>query len=828
MALWSAALALMLLLPWSARGAQSSAATAAEALIARVLPSQAKDFRCEVIATADGSDVFEYEAVGGRVVLRGNNAVSLASALNHYLKYVAHCDISYGAGVQLALPNPLPLPPGKTRIISSNRIRYAYNYCTHGYTMAWWDWNEWEREIDLIALNGINTALVIEGQETVWLHTLERFGYTNEEVRKWLVMPSHQPWMYMSNMEGYGGPVPQALIDGRLRLGLKIVSRMRELGIEPVLQGYYGIVPSTMKSKFPTAVIHSQGQWCGHHRPDMLDPLDPLFPKLADVFLAEQAKLFGKIKFLAADPFHEGGSTVGIDIPKCGNAIFEAMQRTNPEATWVLMSWGGNPHQSMLDGLDKSKLLVLDLDCEKVENWRARGAFHNTPWLWCVIENFGGNDGLDGVLARYSEGYARAMCDPSHGRLSGIGAVPEGSRVSPAIWELFFENAWRSEPVKIGEWVPEYLRRRYGVDSESARSAWDVLLRANYGHFGHEQEPFNTVMHARPSLSPNPKAREWASLESDYRPSVLPKAWEALIDAAPECGKSDGFRYDVVDFTRQVLADAGTACHRQIVTAFEQKDRVRVAELTKIMLGLFDDMDAILGTRREFLLGPWLHDARAWGTTPAESDLCEYNARALITIWSEPSAGSLRDYANRSWSGLVKDFYKHRWEMWLGAMNRSLADGTPFDANATREAIRQWEFRWVHETTPNFPTEPAGDTVAVARELVQKYQEILSVLYPKPTYEPSPEAVLGAWEYQAQGSLYLREFRDDGTIQAYTVAGAPLDWFKGFVWRIEDGEVMATRPDGKTVKLTMPDKDTLVFASEGFGPAKRVPVPASR
>jgi hypothetical protein len=88
---------------------------------------------------------------------------------------------------------------------------------------------------------------------------------------------------------------------------------MRELGIEPVLQGYYGIVPSSMKRKLPAAKIHPQYTWCGLQRPDMLDPLDPLFPKIADTYHAEQEKLFGKVHFLAADPFHEGGSIEGID-----------------------------------------------------------------------------------------------------------------------------------------------------------------------------------------------------------------------------------------------------------------------------------------------------------------------------------------------------------------------------------------------------------------------------------------------------------------------------------------------------------------------------------
>ena len=114
---------------------------------------------------ADGTnDVFEIESRAGRIILRGNNGVAIASALNRYLKDYCHCDISWNCGNQLVLPEALPQVPAKTRVTSPYRYRYAYNYCTHGYTMAWWDWPRWERELDYLALNGVNLALVIEGQ----------------------------------------------------------------------------------------------------------------------------------------------------------------------------------------------------------------------------------------------------------------------------------------------------------------------------------------------------------------------------------------------------------------------------------------------------------------------------------------------------------------------------------------------------------------------------------------------------------------------------------------------------------------------------------------
>jgi alpha-N-acetylglucosaminidase len=163
----------------------ASTTSAARGLVRRRLPAQqAGQFRLEEVSPERGNDVFEIESVGNRVVLRGNNGVALASALNCYLKEYCHCEVSWNCGNQLEVPRRLPPVSHKVRVVSPHKFRYAYNYCTHGYTMAWWDWPRWERELDFLALRGVNLALVIEGQEGVWLNTLRTFGYMEAELRQ--------------------------------------------------------------------------------------------------------------------------------------------------------------------------------------------------------------------------------------------------------------------------------------------------------------------------------------------------------------------------------------------------------------------------------------------------------------------------------------------------------------------------------------------------------------------------------------------------------------------------------------------------------------------
>lgn len=137
------------------------------------------------------------------------------------------------------------------------------------------------------------------------------------------------------------------------------------------------------------------------------------------------------------------------------------------------------------------------------------------------------------------------------------------------------------------------------------------------------------------------------------------------------------------------------------------------------MLGLIRDMDELAATRREWLLGVWLNDARSWGGTPAEKDLCERNARELLTTWTRYD--NITDYANRQWNGLLGDFYFHRWQIWLTALEESLDKKIPFDETATREKIRDWELYWTQETNGHFAAVPHGNAVRISQKLFQKY-----------------------------------------------------------------------------------------------------------
>ena len=76
---------------------------AAYRLIERVTPGYGDQFQLELMEPVDGQDAYEIDSEGGKVVLRGNNTVSLATAFNQYLKYTCQAHVSW-FGDQLDLP----------------------------------------------------------------------------------------------------------------------------------------------------------------------------------------------------------------------------------------------------------------------------------------------------------------------------------------------------------------------------------------------------------------------------------------------------------------------------------------------------------------------------------------------------------------------------------------------------------------------------------------------------------------------------------------------------------------------------------------------------
>ncbi len=702
----------------SVRGAGVSTTdtvVAVRGLLERLLPGEAEGFACEVIPAEGDRDVFEIESRADKVVLRGNNGVSLASALQWYLKYYCQCHHSFTGGSQLRLPMPLPEVKPKFRRVSTAQHRYFLNYCCFGYSLPWFDWAQWERLIDWMALNGINLPLSVTGQEAVWQAVGRRLDLEAPDLEEFLAGPPYLPFGWMGCLDGHGGPLPQSWIDAHLELSRRILERQRALGMRPVLQGFTGHVPPAIARKFPAARFQ-RIKWC-EWETLVLDPLDPLFPRIAAAFLEEQTRLLGTDHYYAADTFIEMIPPSGdlAYLGAIGRSIYGGLAKTDPEAVWVLQGWPffyarqfwTQPRiEAVLAPVPDARLLLLDLYCEKTPVWNLTRAFCGKPWVWCNIQSFGNRVWLGGALERINRDLFAARQDAQAGRLCGLGFVNEGLDFNPVVYDFLLELAWRDAPVDLPVWLRDFARRSYGRANAAAAQAWEILHQTVY------QAAFdNGVAYtAVPSLDGPPG--------TPYSNDQLAQAGRLLLSAADELADSDAFRFDLVNVTRQVLGNSAAEFHFRILDAFERKDQDDLRQAMNALREFLSDLDALLATRSEFLLGGWLADARRWGRTEAERSRLEWNARRVLTLWGNTAA--LRDYAARQWSGLLTGFYLQRWELFATHLDQALAASRPFDPNAFLEAMFAFEQQWA-DAPDLYARVPHGDSVQIARRLWAKY-----------------------------------------------------------------------------------------------------------
>lgn len=121
---------------------------------------------------------------------------------------------------------------------------------------------------------------------------------------------------------------------------------------------------------------------------------------------------------------------------------------------------------------------------------------------------------------------------------------------------------------------------------------------------------------------------------------------------------------------------------------------------------LFDDLESILASGNNFLLGTWLAQAKDMAVNDEERQSYEYNARNQITLWG-PN-GEIRDYANKQWSGVMADYFKPRWELFLKALEKSLVQNTRLNLTEINDRL----FRQVEQpftfSTKIYPVEAMG------------------------------------------------------------------------------------------------------------------------
>jgi alpha-N-acetylglucosaminidase len=699
---------------WLRRGSELKEASG---VIERVLPVYADRFSLKLIGKEGPEDHFEIEPGKRKIIIRGSSGVAICSGFNYYLNNYCHLMYNFRTGSNMVLKGDLPMDFEKVRKVSPYQYRYMFNYCTFSYSMAFWDWEQWEKMIDWMALNGINMPLAPMGQEIIWQRVYKKYGLDNEDLRDFFVGPAYNAFGRMGCADGYGGPLPQSWIDNECILQKKILRRERRLGMTPVLQGFTGHVPSAFAEKHPDIKV-SKLTWMGFSRTYLLDWEEPVFTEIGRDFITELKKEYGTDHLYAIDQFIEMEPVADTAVLRnMSNRVFSGIDRADPKGKWVLQTWpfatntdfwDNDLTKAYLSGVPDDRLIALELHGEqwRFTGWPAYEGWYGKPWIWCVLSNFGDRTSMFGGLSQASENLEKVLSDPESGNLTGLGLINEGLDYNPAIYEYVTDMIWEKELPDLDKWKENYLLARYGTINEEILDAWTNIF--NY-YYTKERVFEKSGVNSRPQLV---EKDIWPSQQSVAGIASLLKVSDVLNDV-------DAYQFDVVNLLRQVLGQYAWHLLFNITEAYKERNPADFDESVNRFMELSDNIEILLTTREEFLLGKWIGDSRERATNDQEEKLYEWNAKELITsIWHLPRAYG---YALKDWSGMYSSYYLPRWEKFFAIMRAGLTDGEKLNYDAFTAEILKWEDDWIELREKDLNPVPSGNSIEVAEDLWNIY-----------------------------------------------------------------------------------------------------------
>lgn len=646
-------------------GQKNAAPThAAQQLVERVTPEMSGRVMFSIVP---GMKEPVISTQNDKLHISGGSTAECIRAYGFYLIRVAGVHLSWNGDYMPE--HKFELPKETIKVPAALPFNYAMNYCTLSYTCLHWDKERWEREVDRMALSGYTHMLVTSGLEKVWQNFLRELGASEDIIRGFIPNPAYAAWWNMGNLEGEGGPVSQTLIDSEAELGRFLVHRMRELGMEPVLQGYVGFLPHNWSSPELKEHIIPQGKWCDYPRPSVLRPTCPEFPKMAALWYKHLHEVYGTTaKVYGGDLFHEGGIKKGTPLKEAAQAVQAAMHEASPDSTWLIQAWGHNPDRQLLSGTDPKRTVILALHKDMSTKSPLKRHYAGRPYVWCELSNFGGNHGMFGGFELLSN-----MSGNADGAI-GFGLLSEGLETNPLHYALFHERMNNRGKIDKDFFLYYYALSRYGSPHPKLTKALSILADTVYKPDTIREGCQENIMCARPRLDAD-RASTWSAPQQYYDYSQLRMAAQLMLEAAQEPGsilpQLDTFRYDLTDICRQVLSDKAREQLPLCKAAYERKDLAAFEKEYNEYLRLIRLNAKVLATNEHFLMGAYLSGAEKRGTTPEDSKALRESLLQLITTWRGDHS-LLNDYAHRQFAELMENYYLTRWSVYFSELSRVL------------------------------------------------------------------------------------------------------------------------------------------------------------
>ena len=363
----------------------------------------------------------------------------------------------------------------------------------------------------------------VTGQEEIQYKVYQKLGLTDTDIRSWFNGPAFLTWSRGQNEYGsnIAGPLPRSWMQQQWTMQREhILPRLKELNIVGQLPGFQGNVPIQLANLYPDSKMTKMEDtgW--------LDSLDPLYGKIADLWMSTMLEDFGKDvvshwyqmdgyfnggvpPWFAAEETNSVGDITGIDYDTAlpaststnrrlestmegvskdtetprdevwyqrGVAAFTGLNRTDPLAVWsfqgfAFIGWNNSDItaswlKGFVDSVPPGRFVIIDMAYSGLGEWTKwnNASYFGADFIWSALHNFGDTSGLKGDMTRIASIVPSVQSTTSS--MMGIGGTPEGIDQNPAYYEFLFDQAFASSDESsipnVARYLIERAHRRYG------------------------------------------------------------------------------------------------------------------------------------------------------------------------------------------------------------------------------------------------------------------------------------------------------------------------------------------------------------------------------
>ena len=193
------------------------------------------------------------------------------------------------------------------------------------------------------------------------------------------------------------------------------------------------------------------------------------------------------------------------------------------------------------------------------------------------------------------------------------------------------------------------------------------------------------------------------------------EAWSFLLESALKLpAEIEALNYDLIEVTRESLDLMLDQQYLKVMKTYFKNESESFANETDTFLDIVQDLDLLLSTNEHFMIGPWLEKAQNLGPN------YEFMARNLITLWGPE--GNILDYARRTWSGIVMDYYYQRWSLFFRQLKQPMSGLKKFKQKNYYKKFMTSIGLPFSLGRKKYPLKPRSDTLKTVRHLHEKWR----------------------------------------------------------------------------------------------------------